>query len=88
MLKFKYHTESCRQVVFSPDGNILFTSSSDGSIGVISNGKLEGRITGAHSSPINSLMHVQDNVIIASGDDDGLIKIWDLRQAAATGSKT
>lgn len=58
MLKFNYHKESCRQVVFSPDGNILYTASSDGSIGVISNGKLEGRLAGAHPCPINSLMHV------------------------------
>lgn len=79
MLKFNYHTESCRQVVFSPDGNVLYTSSSDGSIGVISNGKLEGRLANAHPVPINSLMHIENNVILASGDDDGLIKIWDLR---------
>ncbi len=82
MLKFNYHTDSVRQVVFSPDGNLLYTSSSDMSIGVISNGKLEGRITGAHAAPINSLLHVENNVILASGDDDGMIKIWDLRQAS------
>lgn len=85
VLKFNYHEESCRQVVFSPDGNLVYTSSSDGSIGVISNGKLEGRITGAHPVPINSLMHIENNAILASGDDDGLIKIWDLRQAAQAG---
>lgn len=82
MLKLDYHAESCRQVVFSPDGNLLYTSSSDGSIGVISNGKLEGRIANAHSAPVNSLIHVENNVILASGDDDGVVKIWDLRQAA------
>ena len=81
MLHFNYHTESCRQVVFSPDGNALYTGSSDGSIGVISNGVLEGQLTGAHPAPINSLIHVENSVIIASGDDDGLIKIWDLRLA-------
>jgi WD repeat-containing protein 55 len=72
--------------VFSPDGNILYTSSTDGSIGVISNGKLEGRISSAHPAPINSLIHIENNVILASGDDDGLMKIWDLR-IAATGGK-
>lgn len=76
-----YHSESCRQVEFSPDGNILYTGSSDGSIGVISNGVLEGRLTNAHPVPINKLMHIENGVIIATGDDDGLIKIWDLRIA-------
>ena len=66
---------------FSPDGNILYTGSSDGSIGVISNGKLEGQLLNAHSSPINSVIHIENGVIIATGDDDGLIKIWDLRIA-------
>ncbi len=47
-MKFNYHTESCRQVEFSPDGNALYTGSSDGSIGVISNGSLEGKMSGAH----------------------------------------
>lgn len=87
MLKFNYHTDSVRQVVFSPDGNVLYTSSSDGSIGVVSNGKLEGRLTGAHPAPINSLMHIEQNAILASGDDDGLIKIWDLRLAANANGK-
>lgn len=85
MLTFTYHTESVRQVVFSPDGNILYTSSTDGSIGVISNGKLEGRLPGAHPSPINSLIHIENSVILGSGDDDGMIKIWDLRQAVNGG---
>ncbi len=85
MLTFTYHTDSVRQVVFSPDGNILYTSSTDGSIGVVSNGKLEGRLPGAHPSPINSLIHIENSVILGSGDDDGLIKIWDLRQAVNGG---
>lgn len=80
-LRMNYHTESCRQVEFSPDGKILYTGSSDGSIGVISNGVLEGQLTNAHPAPINSLKHIENGVIIATGDDDGLIKIWDLRIA-------
>ena len=47
----------------------------------MSNGVLEGRLTEAHNCPINSLLHVSDNCILATGDDDGLIKIWDLRLA-------
>lgn len=29
MLFFKYHEDSCRRVEFSPDGNILYTVSTD-----------------------------------------------------------
>lgn len=54
----------------------------DGSIGVISNGALEGRLTASHSCPINSIIHIDQASIIATGDDDGVIKIWDLRLAA------
>lgn len=35
----------------------------------------------AHDSPIHALMHVENGNIIATGDDDGMIKIWDLREA-------
>ena len=77
-----YHTESCRSIEFSPDGNILYTGSSDGSIGVISNGALEGRLAGAHSCPVNVVRHIEGDSVIATGDDDGCIKIWDLRLAA------
>ncbi len=80
-LHLSYHTESCRALEFSPDGNVLYTGSSDGSVGVISNGVLEGRLLGAHPVPVNTVVHIENNVIIATGDDDGAIKIWDLRLA-------
>lgn len=70
---------------FSPDGKILYTGSSDGSIGVVSNGLLEGQLLNAHPAPINSLKHIENGVIIATGDDDGLLKIWDLRIAGQNG---
>jgi WD40 repeat protein len=45
----------------------------------VSNGVLEGRLTKAHPTAINSILHIENGSIIASGDDDGSIKIWDLR---------
>jgi WD40 repeat protein len=63
----------------------LYTGASDGAIGVISNGCLQGKLTNSHPVPINSLIHIENGVIIASGDDDGLIKIWDLRIAGNKG---
>ena len=82
-LCLNYHTESCRQIEFSPNGKILFTGASDGAIGVISNGVLQGKLANAHSCPINSLIHIENDVILATGDDDGLIKLWDLRIAGS-----
>jgi WD40 repeat protein len=79
MLTLNYHEDSCRRVEFSEDGNILYTASADGSIGVVSNGILEGRLTASHPCPINSILHIDQGCIIATGDDDGMIKIWDLR---------
>ena len=79
---FNYHTDSCRAVEFSPDGNLIYTASKDQSIGVITNGLMQGRITEAHPCPIHALLHLEDNNIIATGDDDGMIRIWDLRLAS------
>lgn len=36
----------------------------------------------AHDSPIHALMHIENGNIVATGDDDGMIKIWDLREAS------
>jgi len=33
----------------------------------------------AHDEAINSIIHIEDSHIIATGDDDGIVKVWDLR---------
>jgi len=81
-LTFDFHTESCRAIEFSPDGSLIYTGSADKSMAVITNGSMAGRILEAHPCPIHTICHLEDNNIIASGDDDGMIRIWDLRQAA------
>jgi WD40 repeat protein len=48
-------------------------------LGVITNGKLAGRILEAHENPIHKILHLDSGNIIATGDDDGVIRIWDLR---------
>lgn len=35
----------------------------------------------AHDEAINVISHVEDSHIVATGDDDGIIKVWDLRKA-------
>ena len=75
----KHHKSSVRCIDYNPEGNILYAGSSDNSFSVISNGRLEGSLSSAHDQPINSIMHIEDSHIIATGDDDGTVKIWDLR---------
>ncbi len=78
-MTFNYHTDSARAIEFSPDGNMIYTASKDQSIGVISAGCLQGHMQGAHPAPIHTICHVENGHILASGDDDGMIRIWDLR---------
>ena len=81
VLDLTHHKESVRSLDFSPAGNIIYAASKDKSFSVISNGRVEGVLAGAHDQPINKVAHVENEHVIATGDDDGLVKIWDLRQA-------
>ena len=81
-MSFNYHTDSVRAVEYSPDGNMIYTGSKDMSMAVITNGVMAGRILEAHPAPIFTVLHVENGNILASGDDDGMIRIWDLRQAS------
>ncbi|XP_027783668.1 WD repeat-containing protein 55 [Marmota flaviventris] len=76
-----HHLKSCRAVVFSEDGQKLVTVSKDKAIHVldVEQGRLERRISKAHSAPINSLLLVDENVL-ATGDDTGGVRLWDLRK--------
>jgi len=80
-LHLTYHTDSCRAVAFSPDGNIIYTGSKDRSLAAVTDGKLAGRILEAHPAPVFTILHMEGGHIVASGDDDGMIRIWDLRMA-------
>ena len=44
------------------------------------NGQVSHIIKKAHPSPINRV-HFPTDSLLLSGDDDGLIKVWDLRTA-------
>lgn len=81
VLDLSHHKESVRSIDFSPAGNIIYAASKDKSFSVISNGRVEGCLAGAHDEPINKIAHIEDDHVVATGDDDGTIKIWDLRQA-------
>jgi len=83
VLDFTHHKDSVRSIDFSPSGHIVYAAGKDKSFSIISNGRVEGHLTDAHDESINKICHVENDHVIATGDDDGLIKLWDLRQAQA-----
>ncbi|KAG2185588.1 hypothetical protein INT44_002381 [Umbelopsis vinacea] len=72
--------KSCRGVEFSESGNHLYSISRDRSIHTldVETGKLVHKHSAAHESPINKILRLNEN-LIATGDDMGIIKIWDNR---------
>ncbi|RVE60851.1 hypothetical protein OJAV_G00185170 [Oryzias javanicus] len=79
-----HHLKSCRQVRFSADGLKLFSVSRDKAVHQldVERGQLVSRIRGAHAAAINSLLLVDEN-ILATGDDGGTLKVWDMRKGEA-----
>ncbi|CAD5117662.1 DgyrCDS6414 [Dimorphilus gyrociliatus] len=76
-----HHKKSCRRSRFLPNGEKFVTCSKDKSMCVIDTSTYEvvHTYSKSHKSPIYSLCIIDDN-IIASGDDDGTLKLWDLRK--------
>ncbi|XP_076836271.1 WD repeat-containing protein 55 [Brachyhypopomus gauderio] len=79
-----HHLKSCRKVAFSSDGEKLFSVSKDKAVHImdVEAGKLVTRIPKAHSKPINALLLVDEN-ILATGDDEGTLNVWDMRKGTA-----
>ncbi|XP_054840281.1 WD repeat-containing protein 55 [Eublepharis macularius] len=79
-----HHLKSCREVSFSHDGQKLFTVSKDKCIHILNveEGRLVTRFSKAHSSALNSLL-VIDEHLFATGDDNGELKLWDLRKGTS-----
>uniref|UniRef100_A0A0C9RQ87 WD repeat-containing protein 55 n=1 Tax=Wollemia nobilis TaxID=56998 RepID=A0A0C9RQ87_9CONI len=75
------HTESCRAVRFVDSGRSVLTASPDCSILATSveTGQPIARLDNAHGAAVNRLINLTETTI-ASGDDDGTIKVWDTRQ--------
>uniref|UniRef100_A0A0D6R6E7 WD repeat-containing protein 55 n=1 Tax=Araucaria cunninghamii TaxID=56994 RepID=A0A0D6R6E7_ARACU len=75
------HTESCRAVRFVDSGRSVLTASPDCSILAtnVETGQPIARLDNAHGAAVNRLINLTETTI-ASGDDDGTIKVWDTRQ--------
>ncbi|KAI8853397.1 WD40-repeat-containing domain protein [Chytridium lagenaria] len=74
------HKESCRAVEFS-HGLDLYSGGADRSLIVTDpvTGKMKLRKPDAHSEPINRILSIGP-AMVASGDDAGVVKVWDVRQ--------
>ncbi|KAL4230231.1 WD domain repeat-containing protein 55 [Mactra antiquata] len=84
LMKLSNHKKSCRVLRFSPDGEELHSASKDKSFCTVdlNNGALKRKVKNAHESPIYSMLVSGDNFLV-TGDDDGYLKLWDLRQQKA-----
>src|SRR5258705_8930859 len=73
------HTDWCRCISFSPDGEQLVSGSGDHTVRLwnISTGALLQVMEG-HSDYVLSVMYAPDGRCIASGSDDKTVRIWDV----------
>ncbi|XP_038055300.1 WD repeat-containing protein 55-like isoform X2 [Patiria miniata] len=84
IMSLSAHQKACRGVAFSEDGKTLYTISRDKSLRVfdVTTGHTSQQFLKAHSSPLYCLL-VADENLIATADDDGQFKVWDLRKKHA-----
>lgn len=88
-IKAHDHEHPCRAVRFSLAGDLVFSTSTDKSILAIdvATGKAQARKRSAHDAPISRLAAVSEYVT-ASGDEEGVLKLWDSRQSDAIATLT
>ncbi|PWN36570.1 WD40 repeat-like protein, partial [Meira miltonrushii] len=79
--------KSCRGVAFSTEGDSLYTLAKDGSIFRLDTetGSVVSKWDKAHSSAPSRLLPIEQN-LFASGDDDGVISLWDPRRPTDSNS--
>lgn len=65
-------------------GALVFTGSTDRALVAVdtATGKVQSRRKDAHEASIGRLASVSESVV-ASGDEDGVVKLWDVRQSDA-----
>ena len=77
----KPHKGACRAARFGPAGDLLFSGGADRLLQMrdVSTNKPIWRQPRAHGCAINALATLESSGV-ATGDDEGQIKLWDLRQ--------
>ncbi|XP_019420308.1 PREDICTED: WD repeat-containing protein 55-like isoform X2 [Lupinus angustifolius] len=85
LLEVHAHTESCRAVRFINGGRALLTGSPDCSIMAtdVETGSTIARFDNAHDAAVNRLINLTESTV-ASGDDEGCIKVWDIRERSCS----
>ncbi|ELP93202.1 WD repeat-containing protein, putative [Entamoeba invadens IP1] len=80
LFEIEGNKDSVRNVCFNEGGNLLFSTSSDGAISIVDINAQKVLATNprAHKHPIYALDSKGD--MIVTGDEDGCIKVWDMRQ--------
>jgi len=80
-----HHKKAVRDIDFTEDGKRLYSVGKDKSIICVDveSGKLKRRIKKAHENPIYSIAMTGDT-FIATGDDNGVLKCWDMRSKTCT----
>ncbi|KAL4734247.1 putative wd40 protein [Aspergillus similis] len=74
------HSSWVRSVAFSPDGLMLASGSSDGTIKLWdAKAGLEIRTLEGHSDSVRSVAFSADGLMVASGSRDRTIKLWDAK---------
>ncbi|KAL6568019.1 WD domain repeat-containing protein 55 [Orobanche hederae] len=81
LLEVGAHAESCRALRFINEGRAIVTGSLDCSILAtdVETGAQIARLENSHGSGVSRIVNLTESTI-ASGDDEGCIKVWDTRQ--------
>ena len=83
VLTMQHHTKSCRSLCFDVNGAVLYTGSADLSVvAVDASGAVAWHANNAHDAPINCVKPGPSGTFF-SGDDDGCLKVWDMRQQSS-----
>jgi len=82
------HAESCRAVRWTRDRTRLLSASADRSVVATdaATGQAAFRLAKAHQAGVSRLVALEGTgaeCLVATGDDDGAVKLWDLRQRAS-----
>ena len=78
------HTSHVHRLRYSPDGRLLASASTDGSVKLWDAGSFqEVRTIAAHPAPVIDVAFAPDGLRFASAGEDGTIRVWETATGAA-----